>query len=95
MSRQVYRLLLEREVEELRAMSAEQINRLSGDIRLLDRQLYFTTYGTISHFMGIAASFLYSIVILNNVFSSIVLTLIICLSIWVAYLCRKFIILRK
>ena len=38
------------------------MNRLSGDIRLLDRHFYFFSYATIVHFIHIFSSLTFSVV---------------------------------
>lgn len=71
------------------------MNRLSGDIRLLDRNLYFVVYGSISHIANISASFVYTSVILDNAFSFGVVLAVLLGSIMLVWLCTRLMKLRK
>jgi hypothetical protein len=76
-------------------ISSDSLNRLSGDIRLLDRQLYSCSYGVISHITGITATFTYSCVILANVTSLVIVFFFILSMGLLTYFCSKFMRIRK
>jgi hypothetical protein len=62
---------------------------------MLDRQLYSSGYGFISNIMNIFASFLYSVVSLNNIFLIVILLGLLGFALWLGWLCRKFMAIRK
>ncbi len=96
-SKSVYGRLLSNNHEiNIQQFTAEDINRLTGDIRLLDRQLYLAIYGIISRVSSIYSSFLYSAISLNNfIISLLFLGIVIIISIFLVLIFNKFIILRK
>lgn len=72
------------------------MNRLSGDIKLLDRQLYMCSYSCILRAATILSSLVYSIVIVNDILLSLICTLLVVLIIlWIGWLCGKLMIHRK
>lgn len=69
------------------------MNRLSGDIKLLDRQLYMCSYSCLLRAATILSSLVYSIVIVNDILLSLICTLFVVLIIlWIGWLCGKLMI---
>jgi hypothetical protein len=96
MSKSVYQPLTNGHQTTLTSFTTEDINRLSGDIRMLDRQLYFAAYGTIFRFSVLYSSFFYSAVTFNNfLYSILFVSILVGLSIWLVWVFGKFVGVRK
>lgn len=82
-------------VSKLR-ISNEEMNRLSGDIKLLDRQLYSCSYSCILRATTILSSLAYSIVIVSDALLSLICTvLVLMIILWIGWLCGKLMMHRK
>ena len=76
--------------------SPEELNRLSGDIRILDRRFYSKAFHTSSELMKIAGSLAYSIVGLQNILGGLLITiLIILVAVFLIYQFSRFMTVRK